>query len=153
MTGDRLKRMRSYTAGAATFATAAELSRRGYIVTVTLRNTPKVDLLCSIPDRDQFKVQVKGISYENALWIQKDFLEGTLDAGLFLVVVLVPPENEQNFQFFIMTHKEAQDAWAIAKRRSEERVKRGGRPVKEGFEGLNWGDVKKHKNCWDKFPK
>jgi hypothetical protein len=159
MTRKRLKEMTSYTAGAATFATAAELSRLGYIVTITLRNTPKVDLLCSVPDGEQFKVQVKGITGQNAFWVQKDFLEGTLDPNLFLVVVLVPTEDDQHFQFFIMTHKEAQGAWRDSafnpdgSRKAIQRGPRKGLLPKEGGEGLSWGVVKKHSNRWDKMPK
>ena len=83
-----MARKRQYTAWAAALATAAELSRRSYDVTITFGNTPKVDLLCSVPDGKQFKVQVKGISSRNALFIQKHFLEGTLEPNLFLVIVL-----------------------------------------------------------------
>jgi hypothetical protein len=152
-----MARKRQYTAWAAALATAAELSRRSYDVTITFGNTPKVDLLCSVPDGKQFKVQVKGISSRNALFIQKDFLEGTLEPNLFLVIVLL--EDNKPFQFFIMTHAEAQDAWratAYDSTGSPVLVKRGqrkGLPTKEGCEGLLWGSFKNHENRWDKFPK
>ena len=152
-----MARKRQYTAWAAALAAAAELSRRSYDVTITFGNTPKVDLLCSVPDGKQFKVQVKGISSRNALFIQKHFLEGALEPNLFLVIVLL--EDNKPFQFFIMTHAEAQDAWrAIAydSTGSPVLVKRGqrkGLTTKEGCEGLLWGSFKNHENRWDKFPK
>ena len=55
---------------AATFAVASELSRRGYNVGLTVGNTPKVDLICSMPDGKAFKVQVKGLSGEHGVYIQ-----------------------------------------------------------------------------------
>ncbi|HLA05271.1 MAG TPA: hypothetical protein VJZ16_04725, partial [Syntrophales bacterium] len=63
-----------------------------------------------------------------------------MEPNLFLVIVLL--EDNKPFQFFIMTHAEAQDAWrAIAydSTGSPVLVKRGqrkGLPTKEGCEGL-----------------
>jgi hypothetical protein len=42
------------------YCAAAELSARGYIVTVTARNAPTVDLMASTPDlKKTFNIQVK----------------------------------------------------------------------------------------------
>jgi len=99
-----------YTAWAATLATAAELTRQSYDITLTFGNTPKVDLLCSASESgEQFKVQVKGISHQNALWIQKHFFEDSTQPDLFFVIVLVS-EDQPFFRFFIMTHAEVKDA-------------------------------------------
>ncbi len=101
--------------------------------------------------------RIPSIIESTLIFIQKHFLEGTLEPNLFLVIVLL--EDNKPFQFFILTHEEAQEAWrAIAydSTGSPVLVKRGqrkGLPIKEGCEGLLWGSFKNHENRWDKFPK
>ena len=87
------KRQPNYTSWAATLATAAELARRCYDATITFGNTPRVDLLAAPHDGTAFKVQVKGISGEYALRIQKCFFEMPTQHDLFLFIVVVPWEN------------------------------------------------------------
>lgn len=108
-----MKRDRHYTSWAATLATAAELARRCYDATITFGNTPKVDLLAATKGRPAFEVQVKGISGEYALRIQKSFFDMPTQDDLFLCIVVVPDQDkEEPFQFFIMTHKESKEAYA-----------------------------------------
>lgn len=110
-----------YTAWAAVLATAAELTRKQYDVTLTFGNTPKVDLLCSIPDSEkQFKVQVKGITNKAGLRVQKNFFEGSTQQNLVFVIVLV--SKDQPFRFFIMTHEEVRAAWS---KWCKERIEKG----------------------------
>ena len=142
-----MKRKRHYTSWAATLATAAELARRCYDATITFGNTPKVDLLAATKDGPAFKVQVKGISREGGLWIQKGFFDESTEQDLFLFIVVVPLDTAKPFQFFIMTHEESKKAYA-----SQRKVKRDGSPYKEGHEGLSWGVYKMHKDRWDKLP-
>ncbi|MBI4005673.1 MAG: hypothetical protein HY356_03295 [Gammaproteobacteria bacterium] len=142
-----MKRTRQHTAWAATFAAAAELSRRGYDVTFTLGNTPRTDLLCAIPDGEQFKVQVKGISNRTAFYAQKDFFEAPMQRDLFLVVVLVPSDEQTEFRFFILTHKEAKKEFD-----KMPKYKKDGRPYESDF-GLNWGSVTPYEGRWNSFPK
>lgn len=110
-----------YTAWAAVLATAAELTRKQYDVTLTFGNTPKVDLLCSIPDSEkQFKVQVKGITNQAGFRIQKNFFEGSTQRDLVFVIVLV--SKDQPFRFFILTHEEVRAAWS---KWCKERIEKG----------------------------
>ena len=144
-----MKRERHYTSWAATLATAAELARRCYDVTITFGNTPKVDLLAATREGLVFKVQVKGISGEYALRIQKSFFEQLTQQNFFLFIVVVPLPQDiaKPFQFFIMTHEESKKAYA-----SQRTIKRDGSPYRKGNEGLNWGVIKMHKDRWDKLP-
>src|ERR1700677_3195484 len=103
-----MKRANQHTASAAVFAVGAELSRRHYDVTLTLGNTSKIDMLCSIPDGKSFKIQVKGISNEAGFYIKDTFFKGPPQIDLFLIVVLVPKVNADPFRFFILSHVEAQ---------------------------------------------
>lgn len=144
-----MKRDRHYTSWAATLATAAELARRCYDATITFGNTPKVDLLAGTKEGPAFKVQVKGIGKkENGVWIQKSFFDMPTQQNLFLFIVVVPDQDKkESFQFFIMTHKESQKAYA-----SIRTVKRDGTPYKPGHDGLYQRDYENHKDRWDKLP-
>ena len=53
---------RYQTQWAGQFYVAAELTRRGYLVSLTLGNAPVVDLLVVSPDGEHFGVDVKGQS-------------------------------------------------------------------------------------------
>jgi hypothetical protein len=135
------------TSLAATYATAAEMSRRGYNVAFTVGNTPRVDLYCDAPDGQVFKVQVKGISNPNGFYVQQSFFDSPAQQNLLLVIVLVPkPNDDSPVQFFVMTHAEA-----IAESEKMPKFKRDGRPYEKGS-GLNWGSITPYKNAWYKLP-
>jgi hypothetical protein len=133
------------TAMAAAFGTGAELSRRGYNVCFTVGNTPRIDLLCCVPDGDTFKVQVKGISNRAGFWVQQSFFDATAQNDLFLVIVLVPKEDDLPLRFFIMSHVDAK-----AESEKLPKFKRDGRRYE--VSGLAWGSVTPHEGRWDKFP-
>ena len=67
---------------------AAELSRRGYIASITLRNTKGVDILCSSGDvTRQFGIQVKTNRRSNREWVLNDKSEDYYADNLFYVFV------------------------------------------------------------------
>ncbi|XOB46637.1 MAG: hypothetical protein ACKKMV_00420 [Candidatus Nealsonbacteria bacterium] len=136
-----MKRKPHYTEWAALFATGAELTRRGYDVALTLGRTPKVDLLCSVPDGESFKVQVKGMSNHAGPWIQKHFFDDQEEPRLFFITVNVPFGDKEPFEFFIMTHGDIKYIWG--KRR---------RPTRAGFEGLSYEEIKDYEDKWKKLP-
>ncbi|MGA2228719.1 MAG: hypothetical protein ABSH41_30155 [Syntrophobacteraceae bacterium] len=140
-----MKRAREHTASAAVLATGAELSRRGYDVTFTLGNTARIDMLCAVPGGKPFKVQVKGISTPNGFYIDSSFFE-VIQPDLFLVVVIVPPDEDLAMRFFVLSHFDAVEQF-----KQMPTHKRDGRPYLTGS-GLNWGSVKGYENRWDKFP-
>ena len=117
-------------------------------MTFTLGNTPKIDMLCSVPDGTPFKIQVKGISGANGFYIDKSFFDGRAQRELFLVVVLVPlPNDDAPMRFFILSHRDAKSEFSKMPKH-----KRDGRPYLRGS-GLNWGSVKPYENAWNTFPK
>jgi len=140
------ERDKQQTSSAAVLATGAELSRRGYDVTFTLGNTRRVDMLCSAPSGESFKVQVKGISGAYGFYIEKSFFEGETQLNLFLVVVVVPPlGNDAPLRFFILNHADAKKGFSRMPHQ-----KRDGSP--QPNPGLNWGSVNLYENEWRKFP-
>lgn len=67
---------------------AAELSRRGYIASITLRNTKGVDILCSNDDVSrQFGIQVKTNRRSNREWVLNSKSEDYFADNLFYVFV------------------------------------------------------------------
>jgi hypothetical protein len=140
------KRDKQQTSSAALLATGAELSRRGYDVTFTLGNTRRVDMLCSAPSGQPFKVQVKGISGAYGFYIDKSFFEGEIQPDLFLVVVVVPPlGNDAPLRFFILNHADAKKEFSEMPHQKQD-----GNP--QPNPGLNWGSVNNYENEWRKFP-
>lgn len=142
-----MTRSKHHTGWAGALAVAAELSRRGYDATLTLGNTPVLDLLCASSSGKAFKVQVKSLSSPNAVLIQKSMLEATPMDDLYFSIVIVPRVHEESLEFFILTHHEVVDLY-----RQMPKTRRDGRPYKPGMDGLNWRDVKLHQSRWDKLP-
>jgi hypothetical protein len=135
------KRDRYRVSMAATFAVASELSRRGYNVGLTVGNTPKIDLVCSVPEGEGFKVQVKGISGKIGVFIQTAFFRQPVQKDLFLIVVLVPPLPEKfGPKFFVLTHAQAIEQW-----------KRDGAPD-SATDGLPWRDIAHYEDNWGALP-
>ncbi|MCX6757685.1 MAG: aspartate ammonia-lyase [Candidatus Nomurabacteria bacterium] len=76
---------------------AAELSRLGYIASITLRNTKGVDILCSNSEATKtVSIQVKTASNIKSTWILGDKSEKDYSPNLFYVFVSLhdnlPPE-------------------------------------------------------------
>lgn len=131
---------------AATFAVAAELSRRGYDVGLTFGNSPHIDLLCAVPKGAPFKVQVKGLSDPNFCMIQEAFFQGN-EQDLFLVVVLVPVGGCA-FRFFVLSQHDAIREWSELPA-----VRRDGTPFAKGQEGgLYWRNIEPYEDQWEKLP-
>lgn len=66
---------------------AAELSRRGYIATLTLKNTRGVDILCANRTGTAVKIQVKTNQGGGKEWILTKSSEGVSDPHFFYVFV------------------------------------------------------------------
>lgn len=109
-------------------------------------NTPRIDLLCAVPDGEAFKIQVKGISNANGFWVQKAFFEVAPQSQLFLVVVLVPSAADKPLRFFVLSHSDAKHESSKLPTH-----KRDGRPYENGT-GLQWGSIKPYENKWEKLP-
>ncbi len=84
---------------------AAELSRRGYIASITLRNTRGIDVLCSNEDASkQVSIQVKTTKESNQVWILDKKAEDFHSSSHFYVFVKL---NKQDVKpdFFIVPSK------------------------------------------------
>lgn len=81
---------------------AAELSKRGYIASLTLRNTKGVDILCSSSDATKtVGIQVKTNRGSERSWILNQKVESYFAPNLFYVFVNLH-NNQKQPDFFIV---------------------------------------------------
>jgi hypothetical protein len=77
---------------------AAELSRRGHIASLTLKNTRGVDILVSNADATRsVGIQVKAIQSRRPAWLLKKSAEEGTASNLFYVFVTLPPDESPGY--------------------------------------------------------
>lgn len=77
---------------------AAELSRRGYVASITLRNTRGIDVLASNTDATKsVGIQVKTCQGSKPDWMMNRKAEADLAQNLFYVFVCLPAAGEPTF--------------------------------------------------------
>ena len=84
---------------------AAELSRRGYIASITLRNSKGVDVLCSSANATKsVGIQVKTSKYSESKWLLNKKSEDYYANNLFYVFVKLN-YNQKSPDYFIVPSK------------------------------------------------
>jgi hypothetical protein len=85
---------------------AAELSRRGYLASITLRNTKGVDVLCSNGDASKsVGIQVKTRTGMSRDWMLNQKGENFFSDTLFYVFVNISQDLEQHPEFTVVPSK------------------------------------------------
>lgn len=136
---------RYHTQWAGQFYVAAELTRRGYSVTLTLGNARRTDLVVISPNGTMFKVEVKALSNKN-FWI----ISPPPDADdHFYVLVYLPKDEAAPPQFFVMTCRETQQL----RKAYEAKTKARGSKYSDDFAGFNWRDPFAYAGRWESLPK
>jgi hypothetical protein len=80
------------------YLVAAELSRRGYVATLTLRNTRGIDILASNSDATKsVGIQVKTNQGANPDWMMSKKAEEDLAQNLFYVFVCLAPRTPATY--------------------------------------------------------
>jgi hypothetical protein len=111
---------------------AAELSRRGYLATVTLRNTKGVDILCSNADASRsIGIQVKTSTGTRRHWMMGQKGEDFYSDTLFYVFVSVSADLKQHPQFTIVPSKVVADYIRLSHAEWIAGVKKSGEPRKD----------------------
>jgi hypothetical protein len=142
-----------HTQWAAQFYAAAELTRRGYLVSLTLGNAKGTDLLVESCDRRRFSVQVKGAKTK-AGWYVKE----SPSPAAFFILVYVPEEVENPPQFFVLTGEETMalvkeyDQRAVCNVVERHHVTPEDAKMKV-HSGVGWKDANLHKDRWNKLSK
>jgi hypothetical protein len=131
------------TQWATQFYAAAELTRRGYLVSFTLGNAPVVDLLAVSPQNNHFMIDVKGLSSKNFWLVQ----ERKPKDDLYYILVYLPPDF-QSPHFYILTSAYLMQEIGKLKNAT---IEAGKRWVDSGA-GINWGTALDYKDRWELLP-
>lgn len=84
---------------------AAELSRRGYLAAITLRNSENIDILVSNIQGDKlFSIQAK-TTQNKRKWILSKKIEEEKSENKFYIFVNIPNEIDEKPEFFIIESK------------------------------------------------
>lgn len=86
------------------YETAAELARRGFVVAVTSRNAPGIDLMATTPDMAHtYGIQVKGNHWEGtqSYWLTGERAKSDAAPGLFYVLVNLKEEGAR-LDFYVV---------------------------------------------------
>ncbi|MDP8238527.1 MAG: hypothetical protein P9X24_05520 [Candidatus Hatepunaea meridiana] len=133
------KASRYHTQWAAQFYIAAELTRRGYLIALTLGNAPRTDIIATRPPGISFRVECKGTRTKGTWLFKCDKPE----KNLFFVFVYIPKKDIPP-QYFILDSKEA---FRILVKYRESHPNQ-----KPGWSSCNWGDIASFEDKWDKLP-
>ena len=131
------------TQWAAQFYAAAELTRRGYLVSLTFGNAPVSDFLVHSDSGNHFTVDVKGQSSKNFWLIQQ---RPSIADHYFILVYL--PAGYEKPKYFIISSDE------LMKKREEYKnrmIPKG--KYRDALGGINWSIALDYENKWDSLPK
>ena len=148
--------LRYQTQWAAQFFAAAELTRRGYLVSLTFGNAKFTDLMVETPSKHLFSVDVKGQSGKN-FWIIKP-PASELEEDRYFILVYVPKDVNEAPIYSIIPSKYMSEELKQSQERTKQAEEKRGRPYKNwapGMGGLEWSRpfIEEYKNRWDKLPK
>lgn len=130
---------------AAQFYVCAELSRRGYLVSIPLGNAKFTDIHVETESGHDFRIDVKSLINKGNNYIFKR-IEPFKDK--FYVLALLPPDSSAP-SFFILPSK---DLMAIRDDFQKE-VETKGRNWNDPMAGVYIRHVEKYKDRWDLLPK
>ena len=130
------------TQWATQFFASAELTRRGYLVSLTFGNAPSSDLLVQSPNGSHFTVDVKGQSNKSFWLIQP---RPSSSDHYFMLVYLT--KNGEMPTYFILSSDE------LMKKREEykQHVLHKGR-YRDDLGGINWTTAFDYKDKWEALP-
>jgi hypothetical protein len=139
------KNVRYFSQWSSTFYVAAELVRRGYLVSFTLGMAPSTDLLVISPSGKPFKVEVKSLRKHN-YWL---IGEVSPQDDLFYALVFVPEDISHPPKFCILTSYEVKEEVE----NFQKNLLAKGRKITKLDYCLPFNDAFKYENAWSKLPK
>ncbi len=135
---------RYQTQWASQFYAAAELTRRGYLVSLTLGNAPAADLLATSPGGKTFMVDVKGQATRNFWLVQRR----QKCEDLYFILVYLPKDLAQPPQYFLLSCTEM-----MAEREAYRlHIESTSGKYREEMGGMNWGEAGKYADRWGILP-
>lgn len=144
------KRSNVLTGVAGEYDVAAELSRRGYLASITLRNTKDVDVLCSNADASKsVGIQVKTAAGMDRSWILSKKCEEVRAERLFYVFVNIKDDPRALPDFTIVPSSVVADFTSASHARWLEGTKRNGEPRKDSSMRIFRDEAGKYLSRWD----
>ncbi len=134
------------------FHAAAELCRRGYLVSFTLGNAPTVDLLCAIHGGEQFKVEVKSQRTKNFWRIDPNPENIHTENRLFYTLVYVPEPEKGNPRIFILRSADLKRLTLQEKERVEKNAEDKGKVLRPAPWGIPWKMGEEYEDNWGILP-
>ena len=135
------------------FAVASELTRRNYLVSISLGNAPIRDIMCQSPKGKSFSVQVKSLSFKGFFPFQSNLTIKEYP-DLYFIFVYIPKRLEQSLEFFIIPHKKLLEVWRKEKEEVKKKEKQRGVPYKKWAEGVFYRTLldSGFRDAWDILP-
>jgi hypothetical protein len=131
------------TQWATQFFVAAELTRRGYLVSLTFGNAAVTDLLVQSPNGVKFTVDVKGQSTRSFWIIQRR----PKDPEHYFVLVYLPPQLAAP-RYFVVSCDDL-----MRKRGEYEKASKRRGKYRDDLGGMNWTTAYEYEDKWDALPK
>jgi len=130
------------TQWATQFYAAAELTRRGYLVSLTFGNAAVADLHVQSPSSTLFTVDVKGQS-SKSFWLVQRRAKNT---SHFFILVYLPPALAQP-RYFVLTSDE------LMRQRDEyEQLSVARGKYRDDLGGMNWSAAYNYEDRWNALP-
>ncbi len=151
-----MKGAKYQTQWAGQYGVAHELTRRGYLVSFTIGNAPKTDLICTSPSGKDFSVQVKSLKSKNYFLYQESLL--SVESDLYYVFVLVPEiQNNKpilSVEYYIMNNIQFRQTVEFEKLRLKKKEERLGKPYAKFSPGIIYDTIKNSgfRDAWNNLP-
>jgi hypothetical protein len=149
-----LKRAKGhFTQWAGQVGTALELTRRGFLVSLTLGNTPDTDLFCGRVEGGAFRIDVKGLSSKTCFLIPD--LMDKADSGS-IRARFHTPDVTKSLEFYVATARELRGA--VESYQPKRRRLSAGQPYSSSFASPGVAcrylaqNAGQSRDRWDKLP-
>lgn len=127
---------------------AAELSRRGYIASITLRNTRGIDILVSdVNATKSVGIQVKTSQSRTKKWVLNKKIETEVATNLFYVFVRL--NHLEAPEYYVVPKHEAASYATLHHREYLEKLKKDGTPRKDSSMRKFADRDRKYLDRWD----
>jgi hypothetical protein len=131
---------------------AAELSKRGYLASITLRNSENIDIICSNQKGTKsMSIQVKTSSSKVPKWILTKKSEDRYSDKLFYVFVLLKDLGAMP-EYYIVPSKEVANYIRNSHKEWLKGTKKNGECRKDSSMRIYEDKEMEYKNRWDLLP-
>ena len=144
------------TQWAGQYGVAHELTRRGYLVSFTIGNAPKTDLICTSPKGKDFSVQVKSLTSKSYFLYQESLLSAGPD--LFFVFVLAPEIKDEKsilpVEYYILNRTQFRQIVEKENLRINKEEEKRGKPYAQFSPGIIYATIKDsgYRDAWNNLP-